>query len=224
MMVSPEVHLLVGSNKSHELWHFRDLNLSGSVNIEMSPGSWEVSLQIGGESSSLQSLVGGEDLTGGSSGGSLVHLEVSVWWSVLVLSLKSVLLDHGSHEDVVGIGGESWGSDSLVSTFTEHVVFTWLEEFSGVINIIVSNLDISIGGGARFGGGVLELNGWLVWWSGVGLGGGVSSELLHEFGIGSVVIEWSKGPGGFSFVFRSRGETDEGSNSKSVFHYLNQTN
>jgi hypothetical protein len=38
-------------------------------------------------------------------------------------------------------------------------VFTWLEEFSGVINIIVSNLDISIGGGARFGGGVLELNG-----------------------------------------------------------------
>merc|ERR1711907_156205 len=68
--------------------------------------------------------MGGEDLRGGSEGSGLVHPEFSRWLTsglgaIVVLSdlgslLKGVLLDHGSHEDIIGISGESWGGNSLV--------------------------------------------------------------------------------------------------------------
>merc|ERR1719240_1374734 len=84
----------------------------------------EVGLHVVVKELSSESLMGGEDLSGSGSGSSLVHPELSGWLTTGLESivslvdlgslLKGVLLDNGSHEDIVGIGGESWGGDSLV--------------------------------------------------------------------------------------------------------------
>ena len=90
--------------------------------------------------------VGVEHLGGSSSGGGLVHGEGSVGRSILVLSLESVLLDHGSHEDVITISRESWSNNSLVSTLTELSVVVSSEDLTGVVNLLLflSELDILV--------------------------------------------------------------------------------
>jgi len=119
-----ELHVLVRAEESHKLWHLDDLNESGLVDVEVSPCLLEVGVHVVIEEFSSESLVGSEDLLGGGVGGGLVHPELSRWltsdgktvvellnWGLL---LESVVGDHGSHEDVIGIGGESWGDGSLV--------------------------------------------------------------------------------------------------------------
>ena len=60
--------------------------------------------------------------------------------------LLSVLLDHGSHEDVITISRESWGNNSLVSTLTELSVVVSSEDLTGVVNLLLflSELDILV--------------------------------------------------------------------------------
>ena len=43
------MHGLVGAEESHELWHLDDLNITGLVDIEVSPGLGEVSIEVGSE-------------------------------------------------------------------------------------------------------------------------------------------------------------------------------
>merc|ERR1719353_1567819 len=74
-----EGHVLVGAEESHELWHLDDLNETGLVDIEVSPGLTEVGGDVGRELRSSKSLVGSEDLLGGGEGSSLVHPELSRW-------------------------------------------------------------------------------------------------------------------------------------------------
>ena len=138
-----EGHVLVRAEESHELWHLDDLNLSSPVNVEVSPGLGEVGVEVVLEISSGLALMGLEDLSRGSSGGGFVEPEVSGWGSVLVLLLESVLLDHGSHEDVVRIGGESGWGDSIVSALSGHLVLSWDEEFTGVIDLLVVTSELN---------------------------------------------------------------------------------
>ena len=147
IMRSLEGQGLVGGEESHELRHLVNANLTGLVHVEVSPGSWEVLGEVGGLLGSLESLVGLEDLSGGGSGGGLVHLEVSVRGSVLVLSLKGVLLDHGSHEDVVGSSGEVvWDLSLVLLVKRSGSILSGLEELTRVIFffLIVSELDIGV--------------------------------------------------------------------------------
>merc|ERR1719450_1043835 len=90
--------------------------------------------------------MGLEDFHSSGSGTSLIHNENTGWGTIFVLLLKSVGLDHGSHEDIISVLVESWGDSSLVSLI-EHTILLWGENFAGVvisITIAVSELD---GGG-----------------------------------------------------------------------------
>merc|ERR1719329_1125831 len=100
------------------------------LNRECSAGLTERHVLVGAEEShhlghlARETLVGGENLLGGGEGRGLVHPELSTWLTtsletVGVLNnlsslLESVLLDHGSHEDIIGISGESGWGNSLV--------------------------------------------------------------------------------------------------------------
>ena len=109
-----EGHVLVGGDESHELWHLDDLDGTTLVDIEVSPCLWEVGIEVGSLGSTGESLMGLEDLGGSGLGGSLGHDESTGWGSILGLLLVGVGLDHGSHEDIIGVGIESWGDVSLV--------------------------------------------------------------------------------------------------------------
>jgi hypothetical protein len=87
--------------------------------------------------------MGLENLGGSSSGGTLGHDESTRWGTILVLPLVGVGLDHGSHEDIIGVTVESWGDDSLVGSIDDTILL-WGENFAGVIigiTIAVSKLD-----------------------------------------------------------------------------------
>lgn len=132
-----EGHVLVRAEESHELWHLDNLNEAGLVDVEVTPGLGEVGGDVVLELLAGETLVGGENLLGGGHGRGLVHPELSGWFttgleSIVVLDdlgslLKSVLLDHGSHEDVIGISGESgWGGSLVVGGFVvEWSVVSW---------------------------------------------------------------------------------------------------
>ena len=113
-----EAHGLVRGQESHELRHLDDLEGASSVHVEVSPGLVEIGLQVALKSLALQSLVGSENLLGGSSSTDGVEEESASWGALLhvivaLLLLKSVSLDHRSHEDVVSIGSEVRSDDSL---------------------------------------------------------------------------------------------------------------
>jgi len=119
-----EGHVLVWAKESHELWHFNDFNSSNLVDIEMSPCLLEVGIGVCLKGVSWESLMGIKNFVGGSECGLLVHPEFSWWLSTglgsivmlnnLGLLFKSVLLDHGSHEDIIGVWCESWGGNSVI--------------------------------------------------------------------------------------------------------------
>jgi hypothetical protein len=97
----------------------------------------------------------------------------------------SVLGDHGSHEDVIRIGGEVWSDNSLILTVGSAIlnglpsVVDWalIDDLVGVdanVGFLIIGLRVR---GLGIG---LDLNGALVWWSGVGSFGGVVSIILLE--------------------------------------------
>ena len=111
---SLEVEGLVGGEESHEHWDGLNTDETGLVDVVVSPGSWEVGLHVGGEIYTLESLVGGEDLSSGGLGLGFVHDEDTGWGTILILTLEGVVHDHGSHEEVIGTSGEMLWWDSLV--------------------------------------------------------------------------------------------------------------
>jgi hypothetical protein len=154
-------------------------------------------------------LVGFEDLSSGREGVGLVHPELTVGGTILVFSLKGILGDHGSHEDVVVIGGESGSGDSLVAAISKLVVLGGLEELSGMVNFIVLNGELNLlallviggaGGAAGLAAGRVarralgKLSVGSQGWSGIGRFNGVITIELLETSIGSVVLDRSKTP------------------------------
>ena len=89
---------MVGAEESHQLWHLDDLNESGLVNIEVSPGLGEVGVEVGLEGSTAESLMGAENFGGSGSHSGLVHDEFAAWNWVLVFTgavlVDGVVLDH----------------------------------------------------------------------------------------------------------------------------------
>ena len=221
-----EGHVLVGSEESHELWHLDDIDLTILGDIEVSPGSWEVGVEVLLLGITGESLMGLEDLGSSGSGDSLVHLEVSIWRTVLVLTLESVGLAHGSHEEVIIITGEVSWDNSVVALLFVLDGIPGVVELLGVVRlgVITSDLDVLFGiaGVGRSLG--LRLNSGVgsVWWSSVGLISLVVTEELLESLVISVVVNRFEGPDGGSVLVGSGNETEEASNSK--FHFFNLTN
>ena len=64
----------------------------------MSPGLVEVGGEVGVEFITAESLMGAENLTSGGSHGDLVHLEVTAWSWVLILTsavlVNGIVVDH----------------------------------------------------------------------------------------------------------------------------------
>jgi len=143
-----ELEVLIRGKESNELWHLDNLDLANLVDVEMSPGLVEVGGKVLVELVTGESLMGGEDLLSGSEGSCLGHPEFSSWGTSSVgvglwgLGLDGVVLDHGSHEDIVGIGSESWGGNSLVSRGSNHARVAWNEVITGELNV-----SLVIGGG-----------------------------------------------------------------------------
>ena len=170
-----EGHVLVRGEESHEFWHSVNSDLTGSVDIEMSPGLGPVGAQVGIGGSSSESLVGSKNLDGGGFGLGLGHGEDTGWLSslnsgllvLLGLLLSGVLLKHGSHEKVIGVGRESIWDLSLVSSFT---LISWDELDVGLFFRLIIR-------GSRVG---VELDVGSHWWSGVGSGGSNITEIVLE--------------------------------------------
>ena len=186
-----EGHVLVRGEESHELWHLDDLDGSTLVDIEVSPGFWEVGGEVGLLGSTGESLMGLENLGGGSSSSTLGHDESTRWGTIVVLLLVGVGLDHGSHEDVVGVLSESWSNISLVGAI-DLTVHVWGEDLAGVVIIItIASEGNVLGVGVRVRlGGLLDESDIVSSLSGDGDGGGLLG-----------------------------GETEKGNNSESVFHF-----
>jgi hypothetical protein len=136
-----ELEVLIRCKESNEHWHLDHLDFANLVDIEMSPGLGEIGVEVFLELITLQSLVGGEDLLSGGVGSGLGHPEFSGWgtsgvsgglWGLL---LDGVAGDHGSHEDIIIVGGESWGDNSLVGLGTDHARVLWNEEISTELNV-----------------------------------------------------------------------------------------
>ena len=126
---------MVGAEESHELWHLDDLDASTLVDIEVSPGFWEVGAEVSLLGGTGESLMGLENLAGSSSGGGLGHDEVSSWGSTVILLLVGIGLLHGSHEKIIGILRESGVCFSLVRAI-DLTVLVWGEDLAGVVIII----------------------------------------------------------------------------------------
>ena len=107
-----ELEVLIGGKESNELWHLDDLDVSSSVDIEVSPSLLEVGSEVSSEITTANSLMGAKNLRGGSLGSEFIHPEASGWLSVFVLLFESVVLDHRSHEDIIVVTSESWGGSS----------------------------------------------------------------------------------------------------------------
>ena len=145
--------------------------------------------------------MGAEDFTGSSSGGGLIHPESTIWGVIFVLSFKSVLGDHGSHEDVIGVSGESGWDNSLVLSI-EHTVLMGSNEIG---------LDRGI---------ISELSGGLVWWSSVGLFDGVVTVGFLGCGVLSVVLDRSETPDWLTKILNSLSRSEEQGDISTVFHVL----
>ncbi len=128
---SLEVEGLVGGEESHELRDGLNTDHTGFVDIEMSPGSWEVGLEIFGLGWSIKSFVGSENFSGSGFGLGFGHEELSVWGTGSIFTFLGVVHDHGFHEEIIRSGGEVLWSNSLV-LFVEWTgsVFSGLEEIT----------------------------------------------------------------------------------------------
>jgi len=119
-----EGHVLVWAKESHELWHFNHFNSSNLVDIEMSPCFLEVGIGVCLKGVSWESLMGIKNFVGGSECGLLIHPEFSWWLSTglgsivvfnnLGLLFECVLLNHRSHENIIGVWCESRGGNSII--------------------------------------------------------------------------------------------------------------
>jgi len=139
--------LLVGSEESDELWESFNTDESNFVDIEVSPGSWEIGVKVFLNLSSGELFVSSENFSRGTSGLGFGHGEDTVWRSIGVLSFSGVVHDHGSHEEVIGGVSELDWEDSLVFLIEwTGSVISGLEEFSRVVNFISDGDGVGDGG------------------------------------------------------------------------------
>lgn len=131
---------------SEELWHSLDLDQVVVVHIEVSPGALEVISQEGLRAGGIELEMGLDDFHGGIVSCVLVEEEVARWGTILVLHLKSVVLDEGSHEGVVSLLGESGWNRSLVSALGTHTVEVWkvVLELEGLNHNIRSVIELIV--------------------------------------------------------------------------------
>ena len=102
MLSSVEDDLHVGAEESEESGHSVGGNFSLISGVKVIPGLSEVLIEIVVSGLSLESHMGLEDLLRGHSSGDWVEVEITSWlFGFLISSLHSVLLDHGSHEEIV---------------------------------------------------------------------------------------------------------------------------
>ena len=201
---SLEVEGLVRGEESHELWNDLNTDHTGFVDIEVSPGPGEVGGEVLLNITDLSALMGFENLSSGELSSLLVNPEVAIGLAGVLdffacfiflanLTLEGVVLDHGSHEDIIITSGESNGGDSLIlielSTLS---VVEWLV----VVTVEHNELDWII---RRHGV------------SGVGLGDGVGTIRLDQTRVGSVIVDGSQVPDG---SLGSGDGSEEGSNSE----------
>ena len=114
----------------------------------MSPGLGEVGIHVGLEGITSETLVGGEDLLGGSLGTLLIEEEMTsglafVGFLAIIVFLAGFLLDgvsgeHGSHEDVIITSSEMGGELSVV--FGILLILG----LPSVVETITGELDLSI--------------------------------------------------------------------------------
>merc|ERR1712100_122049 len=129
---SLEGDVLVGHEESHEAWSIEDWDGSGSVDIEVSPCFGPVGIEVGLLSSTSDVLVGGEDLLSESSSGGFSESENTGWLSIFPGTFLGIVLDDGSHEDIIRISGESSWGNSLISSSSEHTRLSWLVWWSSI--------------------------------------------------------------------------------------------
>ena len=185
-----ELEVLVRGKESNQLWHLDDFNISGLVHIEVTPCLGEVGVQVGCEIGSADFLVGAEDFGGGGFGSEVVHPESSGWLAILILGLKSVCFDHGSHEDIIIIRSESLWGNSGVSGCTDGS-----RESRHEVIFISLSLDHSlIIRAVALGIGLFHLHSRLVWRSSVGLLNGVLTVSSLDGRVGSVIVNGSESP------------------------------
>ena len=157
----------------------------------MSPGLGEIGIKVRLKSGSLKSFVGSEDFTGCGSCGGFIHPESTIWRIIFVLSFKSIFGDHGSHENIIWVSGESGWNNSLILSI-EHAVFVCSNEISLDCRVI------------RFWEFFTFIdNGRLVWWSTIGLFDGMVTVGFLDLRIGSVVLDRSEAPDWFSKILDS---------------------
>ena len=209
-----ELEVLIGGKESHEHWHLGDLNVSGLVHIEVTPGLGEVGVEICGEFSTADFLVGAENFGGSGLGSSFVHPESSSWGTFFILGLESKVFDHGSHEDIIIIGGESLWGNSGISGGTDGSRESRLEVISNFLKLDHSLIIIRA---VALGIGLFHLHSRLVWRSSVGLLNGVLTVSSLDGRVGSVIVNGSERPDWLT----SRGDTDEDGNSVGEFHSFN---
>ena len=136
-----ELEVLIRGEESDEHWHLADLDLANLVDIEVSPSLVEVCVEISGELVTGDLLVGGEDLLSGGVGTSLGHPELASWGTTGIglglwgLGFDGVVGDHGSHEDIIIVRGESSWDHSLVGLGTEGSGIIWDEEVSTELDV-----------------------------------------------------------------------------------------
>ena len=97
------------------VWNGESTILKSLSLIEMSPSLGEVGGEVSISGGTGESFMSGEDFGGGGLGLSIGHGEDTIAGSVLVLSFGGVGADHGSDEEIIGIGGESFWDDSGIS-------------------------------------------------------------------------------------------------------------
>ena len=123
---------MIGHEESHELWSVQDWDASGSVNIEVTPCFSPVGIKVCDLSGTFDRFMGGEDLHGELFGRGFGKGEDTGWFSFFGDLFLSVVLDNGSHEDIIRISRESGWGDSFVSTSSEFTRLSWLVGWSSI--------------------------------------------------------------------------------------------
>ena len=146
--VMSKAHSLVRGEESNELSSLEGFNLSYSVNIEVSPGFFEVFIEIFGESCTLESFVSGEGFLGKGFSSSFCE---PVSWGVVVV--------YGSLENVVSVGGEpGWSFD--FSSGLNFLLIRWVIRVGWIIRIVLLNIGDVFWGVAWNASCFLSFEGW----------------------------------------------------------------
>jgi len=167
-----ERHSLVGSEESHDLGGLDGLNRAGSVDVEVAPGLIEVGSEVRLESITLETLMGGEDLSSESLGGGLIEGEgagglADLGVLITGLTLLGVDGENGSHEEVIGAGGESSGKGSFVAIDLLARLPRLIDTVEVDILLVLGGLGIIL----LSGGGFVELHHSELVVGGLGSGG-----------------------------------------------------